>query len=310
MKKKTKRKFKRKRTKFKKKKKSLKKVIKNPKKRKKSRKIIKRKKNSIKNKFKLPAFPIKKIKIPQFRDQISKFIDAVINNNTKYLVSAEDGAKTISVCEAALKSLQIKRSIKDDASYVIESFTNIRKVPFAAGMPDYKISFSVVAANINEAIKNHSDIQKLLRMIYPPHNPDGSKKTAFPDLWVKFGNIINNGSILGAGATRTSYTVNKTMPNTGQEDVDVGGFAGVLGNPQSTAVVLTESSPEPETETMITYKTSGKLLVLCRKVSYKPDINMGFFEHRGMLFAKTFDMSLSFESRDRKSLRQLKNKIC
>ena len=46
--------------------------------------------------------------IPQFREQISKFIDAVVNNKTEFLISAKDGAKTVAVCEAALKSLQTK----------------------------------------------------------------------------------------------------------------------------------------------------------------------------------------------------------
>ena len=46
--------------------------------------------------------------IPQFREQISKFIDAVINDRTEFLVTAEDGAKTVAVCEAALKSIQTK----------------------------------------------------------------------------------------------------------------------------------------------------------------------------------------------------------
>jgi len=69
MKKKTKRKFKRKKTKFKKKKKRSERVTKNKKRRKKIRKIKKRKKNSIKTKFKLPTLPIKKIKIPKFKEQ-------------------------------------------------------------------------------------------------------------------------------------------------------------------------------------------------------------------------------------------------
>tara|TARA_Y100000590_G_scaffold335686_1_gene382147 strand:+ start:84 stop:1184 length:1101 start_codon:yes stop_codon:yes gene_type:complete len=44
--------------------------------------------------------------VPQFRSQISAFVDAVINDNDRKLVSAEDGAKTVSVCLAAIKSLE------------------------------------------------------------------------------------------------------------------------------------------------------------------------------------------------------------
>jgi len=66
MKKKAKKKIKQKKNRFKNKKKRVKK---NQKRRKKLRKVKKRKKSSIKAKFKLPNLPIKKIKIPQFRDQ-------------------------------------------------------------------------------------------------------------------------------------------------------------------------------------------------------------------------------------------------
>ena len=55
--------------KFKKKKKRIKRLIKNKKRRKKVKKVIKRKKNSVKTKFKLPTLSIKKIKIPQFKEQ-------------------------------------------------------------------------------------------------------------------------------------------------------------------------------------------------------------------------------------------------
>jgi len=72
MKKKSKKKFKQKKIKFKKKKKISRKVIKNKKKRKISKKVKKRKKNSTKTKFKLRTLPIKKIKIPQFREQRKK----------------------------------------------------------------------------------------------------------------------------------------------------------------------------------------------------------------------------------------------
>ena len=66
MKKKAKKKIKQKKNRFKNKKKRVKK---NQKRRKKLRKVKKRKKSNIKAKFKLPNLPIKKIKIPQFRDQ-------------------------------------------------------------------------------------------------------------------------------------------------------------------------------------------------------------------------------------------------
>ena len=75
MKKKTKRKSKQKKRKFKRKIKRLKKRIKIQKRRKASRKVKKRKipkKSKIKTKFKLPNFPIKKIKIPRFNEERKK----------------------------------------------------------------------------------------------------------------------------------------------------------------------------------------------------------------------------------------------
>ena len=75
MRKKTKRKSKQKKRKFKRKIKRLKKRIKIQKRRKASRKVKKRKipkKSKIKTKFKLPNFPIKKIKIPRFNEERKK----------------------------------------------------------------------------------------------------------------------------------------------------------------------------------------------------------------------------------------------
>ena len=37
------------------------------------------------------------------------------------------------------------------------------------------------------------------------------------------------------------------------------------------------------------------LLVYSKKVTYKPVIEMGFFEHQGMLFAKTFEITMALE---------------
>ena len=49
--------------------------------------------------------------IPQFRDQISAFIDAVIGKSQN-IVSAEDGLKTVAVCCAALESWESGKPIK------------------------------------------------------------------------------------------------------------------------------------------------------------------------------------------------------
>ena len=122
MKKKTKRKFKIKRTKFKKKKKNLKRVIKKPKRRKKSRKIIKRKKNSIKNKFKLPTLPIKKIKIPQFRDQrkrlkkvtFQKVLDLLLEPIFRAYENFREKRKLEKLKKIALEKKEKERQIKEE----------------------------------------------------------------------------------------------------------------------------------------------------------------------------------------------------
>ena len=49
--------------------------------------------------------------VPQFRKQISTFVDCVINNDNKGLVTAQDGAKTVSVIEACLKSLKTNEPV-------------------------------------------------------------------------------------------------------------------------------------------------------------------------------------------------------
>ena len=41
---------------------------------------------------------------------------------------------------------------------------------------------------------------------------------------------------------------------------------------------------------------SESLKVLCKKISFKPDFDLGFFEHNGMLYIKSFDLSLDLET--------------
>ena len=49
--------------------------------------------------------------VPQFRDQISAFVDAV-NGKGQDIVSAEDGFKTVAVCCAALESVESGKPVK------------------------------------------------------------------------------------------------------------------------------------------------------------------------------------------------------
>jgi len=122
MKKITKKKFKRKKIKFKKKKKSSKRVIKNLKRRKKPRKIKKRKKNSTKTKFKLSNFPIKKIKIPQFREQrkrlkkvtFQKVLDLLLEPVFRAYENFRQKRKLEKLRKIALEKKEKERKIKED----------------------------------------------------------------------------------------------------------------------------------------------------------------------------------------------------
>jgi len=122
MKKITKKKFKRKKIKFKKKKKSSKRVIKNLKRRKKPRKIKKRKKNSTKTKFKLSNFPIKKIKIPQFREQrkrlkkvtFQKVLDLLLEPVFRAYENFREKRKLEKLRKIALEKKEKERKIKED----------------------------------------------------------------------------------------------------------------------------------------------------------------------------------------------------
>ena len=49
--------------------------------------------------------------VPQFRDQISAFVDAV-TGGTKNIVSAIDGCNTVAVCCAAIESLKTSKPTK------------------------------------------------------------------------------------------------------------------------------------------------------------------------------------------------------
>jgi len=122
MKKKSKKKFKQKKIKFKKKKKISRKVIKNKKKRKISKKVKKRKKNSTKTKFKLQAFPIKKIKIPQFREQrkklkkitFQKVLDLLLEPIFRAYENFREKRKLEKLRKIALEKREKERKIKED----------------------------------------------------------------------------------------------------------------------------------------------------------------------------------------------------
>jgi len=122
MKKKSKKKFKQKKTKLKKKNKISRKVIKNKKKRKISKKVKKRKKNSTKTKFKLQAFPIKKIKIPQFREQrkklkkitFQKVLDLLLEPIFRAYENFREKRKLEKLRKIALEKREKERKIKED----------------------------------------------------------------------------------------------------------------------------------------------------------------------------------------------------
>ena len=122
MKKKSKKKFKQKKTKLKKKNKISRKVIKNKKKRKISKKVKKRKKNSTKTKFKLQAFPIKKIKIPQFREQrkklkkitFQKVLDLLLEPIFRAYENFREKRKLEKLRKIALEKKEKEKQIKED----------------------------------------------------------------------------------------------------------------------------------------------------------------------------------------------------
>ena len=122
MKKKSKKKFKQKKNKLKKKKKISRKVIKNRKKRKISKKVKKRKKNSTKTKFKLQAFPIKKIKIPQFREQrkklkkitFQKVLDLLLEPIFRAYENFREKRKLEKLRKIALEKKEKEKQIKED----------------------------------------------------------------------------------------------------------------------------------------------------------------------------------------------------
>ena len=119
MKKKAKKKIKQKKNRFKNKKKRVKK---NQKRRKKLRKVKKRKKSSIKAKFKLPNLPIKKIKIPQFRDQrkrlkkvtFQKVLDLLLEPVFRAYENFREKRKLEKLRKIALEKKEKERKIKED----------------------------------------------------------------------------------------------------------------------------------------------------------------------------------------------------
>jgi len=122
MKKKSKKKFKQKKIKFKKKKKISRKIIKNKKRRKVSKKVKKVKKNSTKAKFKLSALPIKKIKIPQFREQrkklkkitFQKVLELLLDPIFRAYENFREKRKLEKLRKIALEKKEKERQIKED----------------------------------------------------------------------------------------------------------------------------------------------------------------------------------------------------
>lgn len=232
-----------------------------------------------------------------------------IYSNKTGLITFSRGSTSIGF-KPFLKSFSVNRQVKDSNQQVIEGLLNVRKVPFAANMPDYKMAFSVVAGSIDEAISNHKKMSKFFRLMYPAHNPSGNLKTKFIGMNIEFTNLISKSSIFGAGAKATTKKVLKAsmLDGEGQSPTTVN---RVLNNIVSDAVEsLGGTIDTTQFETVTQYSPGGKLFVVCKALSYAPNIKLGFFEHKGMLWAKSFDISLSFESMDQKSLRNLKNSVC
>ena len=121
MKKKNKRKFKKKKSKFRKKKRS-KRVVKNKKRRKKIKKAKKRKKNSIKTKFKLPPFPIKKLKVLQFKEQkkrlkkitFQKVLDLLLEPIFRAYENFRERRKLEKLKKINLEKKEREKAIKED----------------------------------------------------------------------------------------------------------------------------------------------------------------------------------------------------
>jgi len=225
-----------------------------------------------------------------------------------------------------LTSLNVKRAVKDQSSQVIEGFMNVRKIPYSANMPDYKMSFVVPSSNVDEAKANHKKMQTFFRIMYPASDSaakgNAGSETKFLEMYVQFGNLINQGSVFGAsGKTKVKVVEQSVLPASDRPplsgSVDVSAFNEILGGAIESAAENTPGMElfgvaggemaESELVTVREHQPKGPLRVVCRNLKYKPDLSMGFFEFNGMLYAKVFDISLTFESNDQVSLNAMDN---
>ncbi len=139
--------------KFKKKKKRIKRLIKNKKRRKKVKKVIKRKKNSVKTKFKLPTLSIKKIKIPQFKEQRKRLKKVTFQRVLDLLLEP---------VFRAYENFREKRKLEKLRKIVIEKKEKERKIKEDRRLR-YEAKQQELRAEIKLAKEREQDLKKFIR---------------------------------------------------------------------------------------------------------------------------------------------------
>jgi hypothetical protein len=134
-----------------------------------------------------------------------------------------------------LKSFSIERKINDKNAQTFKHMFGFEKIVFNPSQPRYSVSFSIVAKNLKESKYYASALQRMIRMLVPPHS---TTSTTFTEFAVKFGNLMGSGEIFESGEYVDAY---------------------------------------------------------CNKLDIKVDTDMGFFEDKGLVFPKAYDMNMAIE---------------
>jgi hypothetical protein len=177
-----------------------------------------------------------------------------------------------------VQSVSFKRAFSKEE--VFDSHYRTSFYGFPASDAEFTLDFDVVCHSINDAIASHAKLQELFKFIAPTTEKSSietsgaeqfkgefEERTSTNWVGVLFSNIIFNELLL-----RDSE--NPLLVNSGIDPLEDWTSAGLDGDQYGN------------------YKMAARPFWLT-KVTYSPDVGLGFFEYDGKLFAKSFKISLS-----------------
>jgi hypothetical protein len=184
--------------------------------------------------------------------------------------------------KAFIKSFSFDRKIK---SKPLENKDNIYSNEVVYQNLDhdsYKLEIEVVSQSIYEALANHYKMQHFYRIVGAKTSGDNSK---------------GDGSV-GSGRDFETMTPEEYTAAL-NEDFEAAGQSGAPVSPQLVFYLsnLMTTGPVGISYDIESVRNSG-VTGIVEQVVYSPDMEMGFYEYRGRIFAKSFNLALDINVTD------------